>query len=366
MGIGVHLFFGFIFFTAVTVVLLWVFQIVFLNSFYKTIKINSIHQSARQIVVSLDEDAQMYAAVENAVDKNQMNVLVADGNGVCLAVGLNTRNNVFSELQTWELRALYNDTLSAGGVSYRRYVHGVSQEGGTIVSTSDSMESVLYVYALQTPQGRERLVIVYAGIVPPDSIVETLRIQLVVITVIMVLLSLVLALVISTLISRPIVRMNRSAARLAQGDYDVHFAETGVREVAELAHSLNVAAVELSKVETLRRDLLANVSHDLRTPLTMITGYAEVMRDLPGENTPENVQVIIDEATRLTTLVNDLLDLSKLQSGTVTLTKTVFSLTRCLQDILHRYDRLIDYHFTFSYEDEVFVEADELKITQVV
>lgn len=112
--------------------------------------------------------------------------------------------------------------------------------------------------------------------------------------------------------------------------------------------------------------MIANVSHDLRTPLTMITGYAEVMRDLPGENTPENVQIIIDEATRLTTLVNDLLDLSKLQSGTITLKPEPFSLTSCIRTILHRYDKLIDYRFDFQYDRDVTIVADELKITQVV
>lgn len=76
--------------------------------------------------------------------------------------------------------------------------------------------------------------------------------------------------------------------------------------MAELAATLNYAAAELSKVEDLRRELIANVSHDLRTPLTMISGYAEVMRDIPGENTPENVQIVIDEANRLTGIVNDL------------------------------------------------------------
>ena len=57
------------------------------------------------------------------------------------------------------------------------------------------------------------------------------------------------------------------------------------------------------------------MSHDLRTPLTMISGYGEMMRDIPGENNAENVQVIIDEADRLTTLVNEILDVSKLQAG---------------------------------------------------
>lgn len=87
------------------------------------------------------------------------------------------------------------------------------------------------------------------------------------------------------------------------------------REVAELSDTLNATAKELGKNESLRRELIANVSHDLRTPLTMIIAYAEVMRDLPGENTPENVQVVIDEAGRLTNLVNDMLDMSKLQAG---------------------------------------------------
>ena len=116
----------------------------------------------------------------------------------------------------------------------------------------------------------------------------------------------------------------------------------------------------------MRRDLLANVSHDLRTPLTMIKGYGEVMRDLPGENTPENVQIIIDEAERLTSLVNDLLDLSKLESGVVPLEKASFNLTESIRLILHRYDKLADYSFPFAYEEDVWVNADELKISQVV
>lgn len=63
----------------------------------------------------------------------------------------------------------------------------------------------------------------------------------------------------------------------------------------------------------------------------MITGYGEVMRDLPGENTAENIQIIIDEATRLSSLVNDLLDLSKLQSGTMELQSLYFALPTALR-----------------------------------
>ena len=113
-------------------------------------------------------------------------------------------------------------------------------------------------------------------------------------------------------------------------------------------------------------ELIANVSHDLRTPLTMISGYAEVMRDIPGENTPENVQIVIDEANRLTGIVNDLLDLSKLQAGALTLTVSEFNLTEDIRNTLHRYDKLADFSFPFTYDRTVYVCADQLKISQVL
>ncbi len=122
-------------------------------------------------------------------------------------------------------------------------------------------------------------------------------------------------------------------------------------------------------MEGLRRELIANISHDLRTPLTMITGYGEVMRDLPGENTPENVQTIIEESRRLTALVNDMLDLSKLQSGMQTLHKAPFSLTRSICGILRRYAKLTEqdgYHIDFLYDEDATVDADEMKLSQVV
>ncbi|MCI9193392.1 MAG: HAMP domain-containing histidine kinase [Acutalibacter muris] len=164
----------------------------------------------------------------------------------------------------------------------------------------------------------------------------------------------------------PITEINESAKRLGEGDYSVRFGGRGSREVGELADTLNFAAEELSKTDGLRRELLANVSHDLRTPLTMIKGYAEVMRDLPGENTPENVQIIIDEAGRLNDLVNDLLDLSRLQAGVLELSRERFDLTGSIKEILTRYDKLADFSFPFEPEENIYVMADKLKISQVV
>ena len=165
------------------------------------------------------------------------------------------------------------------------------------------------------------------------------------------------------------IRVNNAAKKLAKGEFNVTFDGKDYREIAELSETLNQAADDLGKNEKLQKELIANVSHDLRTPLTMIIAYSEVMRDLPGENTPENVQVVIDEAKRLTNLVNDMLDISKLQAGVMQKNAAVYNLTESIEAVLERYNKLKEkdgYSILFEYDRKVCVEADEYKIFQVI
>lgn len=232
----------------------------------------------------------------------------------------------------------------------------------------ERIESVIYVNVVSI-DGSERILFVNAQLTPVDATVNTLRAELVWITVIMIVLSLGIALLISRKVSRSLIGLNASAKEMAGGNFDVHFDGTDYREVAELSDTLNMTARELGKSERLRRELIANVSHDLRTPLTMIIAYAEVMRDLPGENSPENVQVVIDEAERLTNLVNDMLDISKLQAGVLEKNATIYNLTESIQSVFARYNKLKEqdgYKIDFSYDQMVMVEADEYKIFQVI
>ena len=136
-----------------------------------------------------------------------------------------------------------------------------------------------------------------------------------------------------------------------------------------MSDSLTYASQELSKNDALQKELIANISHDLRTPLTMIVGYGEAMRDLPGENTPENVQVIIDETQRLSDLVNDLLDLSKLQAGTRKPVKEVFNLTDVIRETMGRYEKLTrkdGYSIELDCGETVYVLADKTMVLQVI
>lgn len=110
---------------------------------------------------------------------------------------------------------------------------------------------------------------------------------------------------------------SRNAKRLAEGDYDAQFSGGGYEEYDNLATALNAAKDSMKKSEALQRDMTANVSHDIRTPLTMIRAYAEMLRDMPldAEKRTKTADVIIAEADRLDVLTGDILNLSKLQAG---------------------------------------------------
>lgn len=355
-GIRAQVLLGFTVFTVLIVALLWFFQIGLLNTFYKAIKTNEIRAVSDRVVAMLDGGASMSDFIEITYNSN-VSILLSDKNGTNISMSPNARGSVLERFGNFDCSRLFLEVKAAGG--------SVMQDN--IEETPGGMDaSIIYARTVTLSDGEEYLVLLLSGVVPVDSTVETLKVQLWCLTGVMLVLALVLALFIAARLSKPIERINDSAKQLAQGDYAIRFPDSGTREVSELAGTLNYAAQELSKVEDLRRELIANVSHDLRTPLTMISGYAEVMRDIPGENTPENVQVIVDESNRLADLVNDLLDLSKLESGTQALKPEVFCLTGDIRETLRRYDKLADYSFPFTFDREVFVCADRLRISQVV
>ncbi|WP_286166985.1 HAMP domain-containing sensor histidine kinase [Clostridium sp. D33t1_170424_F3] len=365
------LFSGFAIFAAVILVLLWVFQTMFLNDFYRFIKIREIKDTAQTIEKGINSD-DLGMQLSKLSQNNQICIIVSDEYGDLFYSEDASPSCVIHRLNPLQRAAIYMLTDRNGGTYFETFFSDNLKTAPDLQRRTyrgedpDAPENMIYTFIAERENGRKLLVLLNSTISPVGATVQTLRIQLMWITVIMLGLAIALALFMSRRISGPIIQINSSAKGLAHGDYNVEFLERGYREIAELGITLNYAAKELSKVETLRRDLIANVSHDLRTPLTMITGYSEVMRDLPGENTPENVQVIIDEANRLTTLVNDMLDLSKMQSGTQTLSRSVYDLTESIRNILKRYNKLTDYNINFTAGRNVEVYADELKISQVV
>lgn len=380
-GIKWKVFGYFALFVAILVLLLWLFQIVFLESFYKAIKTQNIKSAAASISDSLNSD-NYKAVLEGIARKNEMCVLVLNlGEEVVYSVDIMPSCTIH-HLKADQLYQLYEVAKTQDVViledvdEMQRWGNLLKDDGHRdlfampptgAMRTKD--QSMIYAMVVETDDGQNVLILLNTMITPVSSTVETLRIQLIWITGILIVLSAVIALLLSLKITRPIVKTNDAAKKLAQGKYEPPKGSGGYREIKELNATLNYAASELEKVESLRRELVANVSHDLRTPLTMISGYAEMMRDIPGENTPQNVQIIIDEANRLSTLVTDILDLSRLQSGVRRPQPEYFSLTQDIRDTLARYNKLREaegYLIEFDYTEEITVYADRIEISQVV
>lgn len=373
-------------FTAVLLGLLWLFQTVYLDEFYKNIKTNELEDACESVVAVLD-DVNANEAIEAIGASYDVCVRVTDAYGNDIYESEQNMQCNVHKLRRDQLLRLITEARANGG-SYQAKVENevpdffkYNDKGITNMENllgkdmfanmprMTEMESIISVEIVRSLSGQELVVMVNTIITPVDATVHTLRIQLIYISIIMVVLSLIIAIVISIRISKPIIKINESAKKLGKGEYDVRFEGDSYREIAQLSETLNQAAVELAKAEGLQRELIANVSHDLRTPLTMITAYSEIMRDLPGENSPENVQVIIDEAKRLTSLVNDLLDVSKLQAGVMELNLKEYDLTASIESVLARYSKFLEqngYTVDFEYDRNILVVADEDKMYQVI
>ena len=173
-------------------------------------------------------------------------------------------------------------------------------------------------------------------------------------------------------ITKPITNITKKAKELGEGRYDIEFERSDVLEIDELANTLNHVEKDLSKIDELRRDLMANVSHDLKTPLTMIRAYAEMVRDISykdKEKMDKDLNIIIEETERLNVLVNDILDLSKMQADADTLTITEFDLCEVIHEVMKRYEILKtteDYEFIVTLPEKAIVKADRNKMMQVI
>lgn len=357
LSIRWNLFSYFLLFSVIMLILLWIFQILLLNDFYKSIKINELKGVANELTKNT---ISFNSEFENSLAEKDICMSILSRNGVLIYSCNTHRPCAIHRMPQYLVYKLALDSLN----------EGVSFIDAKTAKHLNFPNNILYVKSIDLPNNPNSIMILNSSIVPVSATVNTLRTQLFYITVIMIILSILLSFSLAKKLSTPIININNKAKNFGKGNYDVKFKENNYKEIHELSETLNFASSELSKVENLRRELIANISHDLRTPLTMITGYSEVIRDLPNENTAENIQIIIDETKRLTTLVNDVLDISKIQSGTQELNISECNLTKLIEEILARYAKLTEkdgYIINFEKDEEdVMVKCDELRLTQVI
>lgn len=329
-------------------------QILFLNYFYEIYKTNQLND-----------------VVSNLKSTDNLNIYkledIAYEYGICISVykdgQLNTISNMYNQ------GCLIGDSKT--GTEYvKSFVESGKTESTTIFNNKRFNNKTL-VKALK--YNDNVYIFLNSSIQPLDASIKLLKSQFLYISIIIFSISLIIGYFISRLISKPIVDISTEAKKLANGDFNVKFStDSKIEEIGELASTLELAKNELSKTDELRRDLLANVGHDLKTPLTMIKAYAEMIKDFENmsiQKRNENLNIIIEETDRLNVLVSDILDLSKLQANTYELKIEEFDLDKLIRNVLKKYYILIDsegYEFIYENEEPIMVKGDIKRIEQVI
>lgn len=155
-------------------------------------------------------------------------------------------------------------------------------------------------------------------------------------TVVAVIVALFMAALISRSLVQPLRNLLMGVRAVTQGNYEQRIPEMGPPEVRELAREFNVMSNEVRSTQHAQRDFLANVSHDLKTPLTSIQGYSQAIMDGAAKDPNQAARIIFDEAGRMNRLVNELTDLIRMQSGAMTLKMTSLDLNRVVSAIVER------------------------------
>ena len=343
-------------------VMLWLFQIIFLNTYYESMKINEIRKIAKEVT-----------ALNTSENFEEVLYKTAFNNGVIIQF-----YNKFGEPVLDADSPMLNRFSRWGREEVKKIIKSLNEtEAGEIISYIKNTQrpDTHFVVAgakFVSKEGEPYYLTFHAPLAPISATTEVLKNQLLIVTVILLIIAFALSYFIAKIISKPLLKITDSAKNLAKGDYSIVFEKGSYSEINSLASALNYATEELSKTDSLRRDLIANVSHDLRTPLTVIKSYAEMLRDFSGEHKEKrelHLKTLIDETDKMSALVDDILDLSKAENGVFSLSKSRFSLADCVRECVGRMMALSE-NSEFSFEvfadDPCYVRADEQKISQVV
>ena len=339
-------------FSIIILMLMWGSQLLFLKVFYEKYQINNLYRVAYR----LSKNEHTIEEIESIAYKNNL----------CIEYINNDNIYIFNELSN-------NCILSTNNRSINSIINNFinktdKREMIKLNNPSNNTKSILYNLKLHDNE----YIILNTNLEDVDSTTSVLKSQLIYITLIVILLAIVVSIIISKTLNKPIIRITKEAKKLANGNRELNIPESNIKEIDDLRDSLIYVNHEINKTDELRRDLLANVSHDLKTPLTMIKAYAEMIRDInkdDEEKRNENLNIIIDETDRLTILVNDILNLSKLEANKETLDISEFDLVELVNKIIKKYNIIKEtenYNFILKMPKKAIVKGDINKISQVI
>lgn len=333
---------------------------------------NSYYNQAQQIVrtratviqntlssYATDNDSDYYERtrelIENFSEKNLMELVAIDKNKkpIMSSSGFAPKTELSPEDIT-----LAQKSENGIGEVLQKNVNGENIYCVTIISPSQSGD----ILALR----------LLASLQPSDIQIRNMALIYLLVGVLIAVFILIVNIVFLHSIMRPVAEVEKTARRIAAGDFDARIETRYKDELGDLCDIVNYMADELSQSENIKNEFISSVSHELRTPLTAIRGWGETLADdalCDKQTRKKGMNVIINETERLSSIVEDLLDFSKIQSGRFTIKKEKMDILAELEEALLAFSQRAEREgISLSYNEPEMLSAivgDKNRIRQV-
>lgn len=329
------------------IALIWLIQALMLKTSYSWFRERQIHSVIEEVK----------EITKNSFDTDKLDALSTENDCIIYVLDENL-NNVYVSSESEPKGLLKEITKATNEIK----IHNIDKD---ITLTKSQVD-----YNIHGEKIGEYYIVLVSRLAPVEATSQVIINQLKVISIIAILISIGIAIIIAKKISKPIQETSNKAIELSKENFNVSFDHYEYIEIKELSDTLNKASKELKEKNEIKKEVIANVSHDLKTPLSIIKGYCEMIQDITGDNKEkrnEQLQKIQKETNNLTLMINDMLDLSKLDNNT-SLDMQEFDLSKLILETIDRLDGIIKKEeIQVIYEPkEAKVVADRAKIGQVL
>ncbi|WP_432666307.1 HAMP domain-containing sensor histidine kinase [Wukongibacter baidiensis] len=341
----------------IILLIIWLFQIGLLNSFYINERSNILmeegHKLASMFIENNDYNTvsqEIIEEVETFVPSYGTRILIVDSLSNILFYSLpkeyfkgnksleeNSKSHRSpEEILRKELSIFYNDLVVESNIA--------NGETFTLLknhSRPKGMKSILVGVPIMSGEDIKGYVLLTSPLAPIEETISILKKQLSIISLASLIIGTLLALLFAKHFTKPILKIINTSKKIAKGDFTANVALDSKDEIGVLGNTINDMAIQLGQIEKFRRDFIANVSHELKTPISLITAYAELVKDIDIDDTEDKnqyLQIVIDEAGRLNHMVEDILYLSKMEAGYAKLNLVEIPIVNLINSVIQNLD----------------------------
>ncbi len=335
------------------ILIIWVCELVVFDMMYKNYQIKKLNNIVKEFNETKEDT---YILSERLAYDQEVCISVVDD------------NLTFFNFNTLQNGCLLNKGYNVINDEIRNFINSEKiSEYYHVKNPTTKTKGILYAF-----KTNDKNVFIYSNLENNSTFLSIFKNQIIYFLLLIVICSILISMFIANKVTKPIRLITKKAKLLGNGHYNIEFPKNGVMEIEELANTLEEVQKKLRENDEIKRDLLANVSHDLKTPLTMIKAYAEMIKDISYKNPEkmnEHLDIIMEEVTRLTNLVNDILELSKVQNNVLAYNYEEYDIVKEIKKIVKSYEvmeYLEQYNFVLELPKKAIVKADKEKINQVI